>query len=163
MMSMFPTQHRPARRCRLIIALLLLFGLEGGLMASDENKVYVEGLPDDCTYDDGYLCVEPGEDDFLSRESEAQLVPAVYVNAFATALAHFKGLEMLTDAQKKLMHYKIGFTEDNAHYIVLFRALLMPNIVDGKATGFATASFGMTTKIWIDKKTGDVVKHLFYR
>ena len=117
-----------------------------------------------CTMTDGYQCVEVMEDDFLSEESIARLTPGPYLVAFNAAYKAFSELAELSIEQRHLKHYRIGFTESDDSYIILFMPLLLPqDIENNQPVGYATASFGKTIKFWIDKNSNQVTKHLFYK
>ena len=126
-------------------------------MAQQEDVLrsidYVNRLSDRCTYTDGYVCTELREDNFLSADSEQRLVPGVYLHAWKVAWRDFVSLDNLTSQQKELKHYRIGFTENDQHYIVLFRALLLPRLVDGKPQEVMQVTYGQSTKYWIEKDT----------
>ena len=127
------------------------------------SKAYVAALDTECTLTDGYVCKQVEEDDFLSRESGQRLVPGPYLQVWQVCLTDFQGLTDLSTEQKQLRHYKIGFTETDGEYIVLFQGLLLPEVVDGKATGVIRAVFGLSTKYWVDKKTLTINKRLYLR
>ncbi len=127
------------------------------VMAEQEDVLrsrdFVRGLSATCTYTDGYVCAELREDDFLTPDSERRLVPGAYLAAWEVARRDFSSLDDLTREQKDLKHYRIGFTENDRHYVILFRALLLPRLVDGKPQGVMQVTYGQTTKYWIDKTT----------
>ncbi len=125
--------------------------------------VYVQELPTGCTYTDGYVCAEPVEDNFLTADSERRLVPGIYLTAWEAAYRDFRSLDDLTAGQRNLMHYRIGITESDRHYIVLFRALLLPRLVDGKANGVMRVTYGRSTKYWIDKQSLTVADRKFLK
>lgn len=136
-------------------------------MAQDNTetiKKYAETQVTNCTLTDGYVCENITEDDFLSVESQKQLVPAIYFPAWQAAHEAFQNIEDLTIQQKQLKHYRIGITESDDAYIVLFSALLLPQkIVDNIPQGITNITYGQTTKFWVDKDSLQVTKYLFYR
>jgi len=133
---------------------------------SDDQAInnYAATQVTDCSLADGYVCADISEDNFLSNQSLEQLVPAIYFPAWQAAYMSFKDIEDLTIQQKELKHYRIGMTESEDAYIILFSALLLPEkIVDNTPEGVTNITFGQTTKFWIDKQTLEVQKYLFYR
>lgn len=130
---------------------------------TDDLKKYAATLVTDCVLTDGYVCESVIEDDFLSESSQARLVPAVYLPAWGAAYKAFNSLEDLSVDEKNLKHYRIGFTESGNDYIILFAALLLPaRIVNTAPEGVSTISFGRSMKFWINKKSLNVTKHLYY-
>ncbi len=127
------------------------------VMAQQEDVLrsieYVSSLSGGCTYTDGYVCAKLPEDDFLTADSERRLVPGAYFEAWEVARRDFASLDDLTSQQKELKHYRIGFTENDRHYIVLFRALLLPRLVNGKPQGVMQVTYGQSTRYRIDKNT----------
>lgn len=127
------------------------------------SRKYAASLAANCSLDDGYVCIDVEEDDFLSRNDTRILIPGPYLAAWAVAYADFKAIAEMTDAQKALHHYKIGFTENEKEFIVYFGALLLPNIIDGKPQGVIRSTFGLPTKYWIDKQSLKINQRLFLR
>jgi hypothetical protein len=126
-------------------------------MASDSAyeraRAYVADLVPDCTWTDGYVCVAPVQDDFLDREATARMVPGSILRAWDVCYRDFLAIDDLTEAQKDLRHYRIGFTEDDEHYIVLFSGLLLPYIdADGKPDGVVNAVFGRSVQYRVSKQ-----------
>lgn len=130
-----------------------------------QSMEYVSGLDDDCVYGDGYVCVEAGaEDDFISLDHPGRLlVPGPFLNAWSVSYRDFLDIGEMTDQQKRLKHYKIGFTQNDTQYIVVYQGLLLPMLEDGKVIGTMRATFGLTTKYWINKKSLEIEKRLFLR
>lgn len=129
-----------------------------------QSMKYVSGLDDNCVYDDGYRCVETAEDDFISRDYPGRLlVPGPYLDAWAVSYRDFLSITEMNDEQKQLKHYKIGFTENGAQYIVLYQGLLLPMLENGAVVGTMRATFGLTTKYWVSKETLAIEKRLFLR
>ncbi len=132
--------------------------------SEQRSRDYVSNLADDCVRTDGYACVASEESDFLSVAAEQAMLPGNYLEAWSRSYVDFQTLEELNAEQKRLKHYRIGFTEDEANYIVLFRALLLPRVdAQGIVDGVLRVSIGMTTKYWVDKKTFAIAKRLFLR
>lgn len=117
-----------------------------------------------CALDHGYVCRDQHEtDNFESIESNNAMIPASYLQAWQVAAADFAKLEDIEPERRELKHYKFGFTEDDQHYIIHFQALLLPEIKAGKPEGIIRATFGLTTRYWIDKSSMAVTKRLFYK
>ena len=128
-----------------------------------QSMEYVAGLDDDCAYDDGYRCIEVPEDDFVSRHPGRSLTPGRYLDAWSVSYRDFLGIEEMNEEQKQLKHYKIGFTENDTQYIVLYQGLLLPMLRNDKVIGTMRVTFGLTTKYWINKETLEIEKRLFLR
>lgn len=124
---------------------------------------YVESLDDDCVYDHGYRCVEASGDDFAAPGSDRALVPGPYLEAWSVSRRDFLGITEMTCEQKRLKHYKIGFGENDTQYIILYQGLLLPMLEDGEVVGTMRATYGISTKYWIDKETLQIDKRLFLR
>ncbi len=124
---------------------------------------YVRRLDSDCTLTDGYVCAEVDADEFVSAESLRRLVPGVYLQAWAACYQDFLRIPELSDEQKALHHYRIGFSEDAAHYIVLFNGLLLPRLEDGKPAGVLMAVFGRSARYWVDKASLRIVRREFLK
>ena len=150
------------------IGLVVLFAFySNGVMAEQEmvkkSREYVSNLNETCSLDDGYVCIEVEEDDFLVRNDERILIPGPYLQAWTVAYADFQTIKEMNDEQKALRHYKIGFTENKEEIIVYFGALLLPRIVDGKPQGVIRPTFGLPTKYWIEKQSLKIKKRLFLK
>lgn len=152
---------------RCLLATVFWFGCSAAGAAVTHAELlrqsigYVRGLDDRCTYTDGYACAEPPAP-LASRAQLERMVPAVYLRAWAVAYDDFRNLADLTPEQKDLKHYRIGFSEDGDQYVVLFRGLLLPEIVDGRPRGVLRAVFGRSTEYWIDKGTLKISKRLYH-
>jgi hypothetical protein len=97
--------------------------------------------------------VAPVQDRFLDREAPARMVPGSILRAWDACYRDFLAIEDPTEAQKDLRHYRIGFTEDDEHYIVLFSGLLLPYIdQEGKPDGVVNAVFGRSVQYWVSKQ-----------
>jgi hypothetical protein len=126
------------------------------VMASDtlyeRARAYVAELAPECTWTDGYACVAPAQDDFLDRDAPSRMVPGAFLRAWEACYRDFLAIADLTEAQKDLRHYRVGFTEDDDHYIVLFSGLLLPHIgPGGKPDGVINAVFGRSVQYWVSK------------
>ena len=134
---------------RVIIACLFLYmsSSYGEEMQESTRKSidYVTNLQVNCVFDHGYRCVETEEDDFLSPHSDQNMVPGPFLNAWQACYEDFKKIPDLTDEQKELKHYKIGITQNDSHFVVLFQGLLLPEIVDGRPAGTIRSVFGLST------------------
>jgi hypothetical protein len=135
-------------------------------MADDKKLAllsYIDELDSSCLYKDGYVCAEDGDPNFYSQEAQRAMLPAGYFKAWNPAYDKFLSLSELTDKQKDLKHYKIGFAQEEEQYVVLFSPLLLPYFEQGKANGLSTGVYGMSVKVWVDKKTLSVSKQLFLK
>ena len=155
-----------------LLRILLLLCISGGAATAvtiEEHSLpasieFVDRLDLDCTLTDGYVCADVEEDSFLMPDSWQKMVPAPYLRAWQIAYDDFRRIPGLTDAQKDLTHYKVGFTENESQYIVLLLGLALPYIDDnGNPNGIVNAVYGRSTKYWIDKKTNEIAKRLFYK
>jgi len=124
---------------------------------------YVNEMTETCVLDHGYKCAPVVGDDFLKIESEAKRIPGPWLEAWPAALTALVTSNELTTEQKLLRHYKIGFAEDETHYLVLFDALSLPLIEDGEITGILQNSIGKSTKVWVDKNSLAVTDMKFLR
>ena len=137
-------------------------------MASDNRSIkekqdlFLQGLDGKCTYTDGYQCYQ-SDPSFYSQESQQVLVPAVYLSAWNAALTVFQNLPELTMEQKKLIHYKIGFAEQDDQYVVLFLPIFLPYFDAEKPQGISTGTVGQSLKFWVDKHSLKVSKHIFLK
>ena len=147
----------------IILCALYSNGLMSEQHAEKKSREYVSALSETCSLDDGYVCIEVEEDDFLVRNDNRILIPGPYLDAWAVAYADFQTITEMNDEQKALRHYKIGFTENKEEIIVYFGALLLPRIVDGKPQGVIRSTFGLPTKYWISKQSLKIKKRLFLR
>lgn len=144
-------------------ALLLLGGtLAGMTQAADPAREYA-GRQDGCGLDHGYVCVTPRDEDFLSLEAHQRMLPGNWLRAWQAAWEAFQALEDLEPAQREAKHYKFGFAESEAAYIIHFQPLLLPTVDQGQVTGIARDAIGRQTRYWIDKRDFSVAKRLFYK
>lgn len=145
---------------------VLMLSEPGGAQMQDsliKSMEYVRSLDANCTLDHGYRCVQPEEDDFLGADTDQKLIFGPYLQAWMASYEDFKQITEMTDEQKELKHYKVGFTESDTDYIVLIMGLLLPEIVEGQPVGLTRSTFGLSTKYWIDKKTLKISKRLFLK
>ena len=124
---------------------------------------YVRNLRIDCVFDHGYRCKEIQEEDFLDKGAGRRMIPGPYLEAWQASYEDFRAIPELSDEQKQLKHYEIGFTQNETHFIVLFQGLLLPDIVDGQPVGIIRSTFGLSAKYWVDRKTLQVSKRLFLK
>ncbi len=122
---------------------------------------YVSANAGDCTLQDGYECAPIKETDFLFEQD--RMLAGNYLQVWPIVLADFSARDDLSAAQKELKHYKIGFTENETHYVVVFRALLLPEIKDGQVVGVLRSGLGKSMRYEVDKARMQVDKALFYR
>lgn len=136
----------------------------GQLQESVQKSIdYVRSMQIECTLDHGYQCKQVREDDFLGLEADQRMTPGPYLKAWQVSYEDFQALPELTDEQKELKHYKVGFTENETHFIVLFQGLLLPEIVDGRPVGTIRSTFGLSTKYWVNKDTLEISERLFLK
>lgn len=128
-----------------------------------QSMEYVDTLDDHCVYDHGYRCMEPAADDFIARGADGAMVPGPYLAAWAASYRDFVQIPEMTAEQKRLRHYKIGFAENETQYIVLFQGLLLPMLENGEVVGTMRATYGISTKYWIDRQSLEIDKRLFLR
>lgn len=128
-----------------------------------QSMAYVDALDERCVYDHGYRCMEPAGEDFTAREADGAMVAGPYLAAWEASYGDFLEIPEMTAEQKRLRHYKIGFAETETQYIVLFQGLLLPMLEEGEVVGTMRATYGISTKYWIDKATLAVDKRLFLR
>lgn len=128
-----------------------------------QSMAYVDALDDRCVYDHGYRCAEPAADDFIAREADDAMVPGPYLAAWEASYRDFLELPEMTAEQKRLRHYKIGFAENETQFIVLYQGLLLPMLEDGEVVGTMRATYGISTKYWIDRDSLEIDKRLFLR
>lgn len=134
------------------------------MQESVKNSIeYILSMEADCVLDHGYQCVDGVEDEFLTPDSHQRMIPGPYLAAWQVSYDDFKSMPDISDAQKALKHYKIGFTHNENEYIVLFQALLLPEIVDGAPQGTIRPTFGRSTKYWVDRKSLAITKRLFLK
>ena len=145
----------------LVQAFNMAFGAENTTMR--EMQDYIESLPENCHYEDGYVCSEASDINFYQQVVNNQLVHARYLQAWSAAYQGFIGLPELTDKQKNLLHYKIGFAETEQDYVVYFSPLRMPYIENGQPQGVSNVTYGQAVKFWVNKTTGKVSKHQFLK
>ena len=124
---------------------------------------YVLSMEADCVLDHGYQCVDGVEDEFMTPASHQRMIPGPYLAAWQVSYDDFKSMPDISDEQKALKHYKVGLTHNDNEYIVLFQALLLPEIVDGIPHGTIRSTFGRSTKYWIDRQSLVINKRLFLK
>lgn len=95
-----------------------------------------------CTLTDGYLCAEIDKFTWNRRPKTSSSVPGIYMAAWEVCYAHFKALPDLSNEQKRLAHYSIGFAEDDKHYIIELAGLLLSKLVNEKPNGVILGSVG---------------------
>jgi len=150
----------------IVAGVLVLFWSTGEAQMQESVKrsiEYVLGMETDCVLDHGYKCADGIEDEFLTPASLQRLIPGPYLAAWQVSYDDFRSMPDISDEQKALKHYKIGFTQNEDEYIVLFQALLLPEIVDGMPQGTIRATYGRSTKYWVDRKSLVINKRLFLK
>ncbi len=128
-----------------------------------QSNEYVESLSGDCVYDHGYRCIEPSGSDFSAPESDRELLPGPYLEAWSASYRDFLDIAEMTSEQKRLRHYKIGFGETDTQYIILYQGLLLPTLENGEVTGTMRATYGISTRYRINKETLEIDERLFLR
>jgi hypothetical protein len=144
---------------------LILVATPGAAMQESVRQAmrYVESLDHDCVYDHGYQCMEIEEDDFTRPDPDRNWVPGPYLEAWSVCHRDFLEIEEMNAEQKRLRHYKIAFTQTPEHFIVLFQGLLLPMLENGEPAGVMRATYGISTKYWVNRETLAIDKRLFLR
>lgn len=151
-------------RATALLFVLVCYSSGAEMQESTQKSIeYVRNLQTECALDHGYRCVEIEEDDFLSLSSDQNMVPGLFLRAWQICYEDFKAIPDLTDEQKELKHYKIGFTQNDTHFIILLQGLLLPEMVDGEPVGTIRSVFGLSTKYWVDKSTFQISERLFLK
>jgi hypothetical protein len=157
--------------CSIFMALQI--GLFSGAIMADVDAMlleaadYANSLASDCVYLDGYICQtegpNPGESSrvYAHATDDTGTLPALLVQAWPAAYAHFLADENLNDQQKQLMHYRIGFSKQGNEAIVLFRPLFLPQMQNGKVVGEMRATIGREIRINVDLKTLKVTRSIY--
>ncbi len=149
----------------LIIALLLTqqASAESTQQLRQRAIEYVNSHSQQCTLGDGYRCAPVTESQLLLNPQAT--VPALYLQAWPAAYADFKRLAELSEEQKDLRHYTIGFAEQGDRYLVVFNALLLPEIDPaGMATGrLLRSTLGRSMRYEIDQQSLKIISRKFYR
>lgn len=157
------------RNCFIFLITIVAYSGVASAITVQEDSLqrsidYVNRLDLDCTLTDGYVCAGVEEDSFMQPASWQRMIPAIYMQAWQVAYEDFRQISDLTEEQKDLKHYKLGFTENDTQYIVVLLGLALPYIDEqGKPNGIVSAVYGRSTKYWIDKKSNEIVKRLFYK
>lgn len=146
-----------------ILIILVSSAIAGDSMKPEkEIQQFIQTLDDQCAYDDGYIC-QSTDPNFFSPQSHQALLPAIYLQAWAVALNAFQQLPELKQSEKNLKHYKIGFSEKDDQYIVLFSPIFLPYFIDGAPQGVSTGTYGKAVKFWIDKDSLGVTKFVYLK
>ena len=134
-------------------------------MAGNSAEEYVAGLPDNCVYEDGYTCAPEatGETGFTAAIDSSGMLSTVYLRAWNVSWEDFQQLDDLSDEQKKLKHYRVGFAQDDNNLIVVLRPLLLPWMEGGKPAGLSRGTIGPGVKYWIDKQSYTINKRLYQK
>ncbi|MBT5032207.1 MAG: hypothetical protein HOM55_07920 [Proteobacteria bacterium] len=155
------------------IFLAFQLGLFSGAIMADVDEMvreatdYVESLAKDCVYLDGYICQaegpKPGESSrvFAHATDDSGTLPALLVQVWPAAYAHFLADQNLNDQQKQLMHYRIGFSKEANEAIVLFRPLFLPQMQNGEVVGTMRATIGRELRINVDLNTLKVTRSIY--
>mgnify|MGYP001823698804 FL=1 len=127
-----------------------------------ESRAYALSA-DGCGLDHGYVCVPPQEEDFIGVEADSRMLPGNWLRAWQVALVDFQEIEDLPPEARLLKHYKFGFAETDAHYVVHFQPLLLPGIEGGELKGIVRGAIGRQTRYWVDKSDFTIARRLFYK
>ena len=115
-----------------------------------------------CTLGDGYVCQTIEEVEVIANQ--AHMARRVYLDVWTIAYTDFQAIEELTVEQKNLAHYKVGFAENDKSYVVIFSALLLPQIMpDGQPEGLLRSTFGKSMRYEIDKQSKQIISRKYYR
>ncbi len=144
-----------------LFSILMLGSVAMSDPQTEASIQFVGGLDANCAFDDGYACVEPITDDFLF--SQDKMVSGAYLPAWAVAYADFSQRDDLSNEQKKLVHYKIGMTETESDFLIVFRALLLPQVEGGKPKGVLRTTLGQSMRYLVSKDELVVREVKFYR
>jgi hypothetical protein len=160
---------RYTRRAGWVVLVLGYLGTTGIQAGGDDlGSLLAEGKQfaisaRGCALADGYQCGSQIEDDFLNASSQSSMVSGNLLKAWQVAVEDFQSQPDQTEEQMRLKHYKIGFTENADHYVVLFQGLLLPLVDQGKVVGLSRLTLGRTTRYWVSKETFGIDKRLFYK
>jgi len=125
---------------------------------------YVDALPGECMYTDGYECAEDapavGESSMAFQKAIDQhgTVSPMFLEAWPVAYEAFKEHKDLSEEQKQLKHYRIGFHYADQITTIWFRPLLLPQMDNGEVVGKMRAVIGQDIRIGVDMKTNEVNK-----
>lgn len=144
---------------------LSLAAIPAGAMQDsvEQSRQYVERLDKQCVFDHGYVCRAMPGDNFGAPGRDRDMIPGAYLKAWSVSYQDFLRIPEMTDKQKQLKHYKVGFAENATQFIILYQGLLLPMLENGKVVGAMRATYGLTTQYWIDKATLAIDKRLFLR
>lgn len=170
------------RLCLRLGVILSSALLIGACMASDKNMsdpqsmaepsiaealAYVELQGDECVLVDAYQCQSnapsPNESSrvFSDAIDLGGTLPALMVSTWPVALERFLADDMLSDEQKKLKHYRVGFSLSNQQVTVLFRPLFLPQMDQGEVVGRMRATIGRELRVTVDLTTLLVTKVIY--
>lgn len=116
-----------------------------------------------CVLTNGYVCVDTDELSSTRKPNSVNAIPGVYLSAWQVCYEHFKGLPDLSEEQKRLEHYQVGFAEDKENYIIEFGAHLLPKLVDGEPHGVILGSIGRSAVCVVNKRTLKISKWGFLK
>ena len=153
-------------RLALLATLALLSACESIAQEPDaltkRSIDYVLAHPDSCTLGDAYVC-QPIEEMVVIAD-QSNMAPGTYLKVWPVAYNDFSALDELSAEQKDLKHYKIGFAENEKNYLVIFSALLLPQInAMDEPEGLLRTSFGKSMRYEIDKQSLDIVSRKYYK
>lgn len=153
-------------RLALLSTVVLMTACESIAQESDaltkRSIEYVLAHPDSCTLGDAYVC-QP-IDEMAVIGSQSTMAPGTYLKVWPLVYDDFSALDELSAAQKDLKHYKIGFAENENSYLVIFSALLLPQLnAAGLPEGLLRTTLGKSMRYEIDKKSLKIMSRKYYK
>lgn len=110
-------------RIFISVVSLLVVSCVSANVSEDKNSElteYIESLDPSCLYQDGYTCIEKSDPMFYGQKAQQSILAAGYFHAWNPAYETFLSLTELTEKQKDLKHYKIGFAEEGGSMLCSF-------------------------------------------
>ncbi len=117
---------------------------------------YVDGLAANCDYRNGYQCAdappEIGKSSkaFIAAIDQSGTVSPMFLQTWPLAYDAFQNIEDLSDEQKQLKHYRIGFHYSEPLITIWFKPLLLPQIDQGEVVGNMRAHIGQDVRVIVD-------------
>ncbi len=84
-------------------------------------------------------------------------IPGEYLQAWLVAYEDFRRIKGLSNAEKRLEHYFIYFSQDGRYWFFSFTALLP----EGKDPRLGQPEFGTDVSYWVEKETLHIVRRQF--
>ena len=101
--------------------------------------------------------------DFSQLMDRSGTLPGSVFEAWPIAYEAFLKQKYLSAEQKKLKHYRVGFKQIEDRITVLFRPLMLPQLVDGEVVGMMRASYGKEVRVSVDMSRRSVQDVVFGR